>query len=184
MKVKVVPIALLENAGDLKSTAVIAISSKNETLLSLKEKLENRGVPCLVLNFAEGFFPSDVKTEEEKARYVSYLRKKESELRSIGINARLTPITREEAVQIISFFLEVKGKINCLIVACDEGKYRSQAIARFILRTFLDGSYEPETFCRYTYDALKKAHSELFASNEKRKGLTVSFERQRRSGKV
>ena len=178
MKVKVVPIALLENADDLKSTAVIAISSKSETLLFLKEKFEKRGVPCLVLNFAEGFFPPDVKTEEEKARYVSYLRKKENELRSIGINTRLTPITREEAIQIISFFLDVKDKINCLVVACDEGRYRSQAVARFISRTFLDESYEPETFSRYTYDVLKKVYSELFASNEKRKGLTVGCEKE------
>ena len=167
MKVKVVPIALLENAGDLKSTAVIAISSKSETLLSLKEKFKKRGVPCLVLNFAEGFFPPDVKTEEEKARYVSYLRKKESELRSIGINARLTPITREEAVQIISFFLEVKDEVKHLVVACDEGKWRSQAVARFASHTFLDGRHEPETFCEYTYETLKKVHSELFSSTKR-----------------
>ena len=167
MKIEVLPVALIPStlSSEIKKSekvGVILVSSELNRLPYFKKLFEDLQIPHLILNFAEGFFPPDATTEKDRQAYLDYLRKKEAELRTLGIITRLTPIFEEEASQIINFFLEIRNHVNLLLVCCDEGKYRSQAIARFLHHFFLDESYEPQTFDTYTYTMLQRVFSKLF----------------------
>ncbi len=138
-----------------KRIAVVLVSSEgNDVLKKFEDFFKKNNIKYLIMNFAEGDYPEDW-TEKEIEYYIDYLRQVEAELKNLGLDfVRVCPIKETEAVKIVNFLLEVKD-YSWLFIACDEGKYRSQAIGKFAIKFLRNENYEPVTFDKYTYNVLK-----------------------------
>ena len=146
IKVIAIPKIILSNFLKLNPTsAVILVTSDFDLIPKFKSLLESKKVPHKIFTFAEG------DGVLENPNFINAIKEKENQLRSIGIPIRLLPITEEEADEIISFILSIKNQVSSLIVCCDDGMFRSQAIAKFVSERILNQPYNPQTFDKLTF---------------------------------